>query len=306
MIKTNKGSNIGNLIAWLTLLRKKGDKALFRREVILESAWENIKNQYELRNTQLDLSLIDLIRQLSSQNNDDSGYFIGTTSMARTSNIRNIRANEKYASQLPTKQQQIGVLQENDLTRFIERNQSKFITTIANHITIRKNRKEEGFSLSTDSGISNDLEKAILDVWTENYGKQDMTVQVIPSISSSGADKGNIDHTIQILLSYSSDSGFRTSVPLLSIPLQQKTTGINDPILSILGKVEATELVSTDSMLKAITKYFKKEDGIQFFIINEEIYSARRAWNLLMDTLINLAYSGDIDKIIRAFTKGKK
>ena len=306
MIKTNKGSNIGNLIAWLTLLRKKGDKALFRREVILESAWENIKNQYELRNTQLDLSLIDLIRQLSSQNNDDSGYFIGTTSMARTLNIRNIRANEKYASQLPTKQQQIGVLQENDLTRFIERNQSKFITTIANHITIKKNRKEEGFSLSTDFGISNDLEKAILDVWTENYGKQDMTVQVIPSISSSGADKGNIDHTIQILLSYSSDSGFRTSVPLLSIPLQQKTTGINDPILSILGKVEATELVSTDSMLKAITKYFKKEDGIQFFIINEEIYSARRAWNLLMDTLINLAYSGDIDKIIRAFTKGKK
>ena len=306
MIKTNKGSNIGNLIAWLTLLRKKGDKALFRREVILESTWENIKNQYELRNTQLDLSLIDLIRQLSSQNNDDSGYFIGTTSMARTLNIRNIRANEKYASQLPTKQQQIGVLQENDLTRFIERNQSKFITTIANHITIKKNRKEEGFSLSTDFGISNDLEKAILDVWTENYGKQDMTVQVIPSISSSGADKGNIDHTIQILLSYSSDSGFRTSVPLLSIPLQQKTTGINDPILSILGKVEATELISTDSMLKAITKYFKKEDGIQFFIINEEIYSARRAWNLLMDTLINLAYSGDIDKIIRAFTKGKK
>ena len=306
MIKTNKGSNIGNLIAWLALLKKKGDKALFGREVILESAWENIKNKYELRNTQLDLSLIDLIRQLSSQNNDDSGYFIGTTSMARTLNIRNIRANEKYASQLPTKQQQIGVLQENDLTRFIERNQSKFITTIANHITIRKNRKEEGFSLSTDSGISNDLEKAILDVWTENYGKQDMTVQVIPSINSSGADKGNIDHTIQILLSYSSDSGFRTSVPLLSIPLQQKTTGINDPILSILGKIEATELVSTDSMLKAITKYFKKEDGIQFFIINEEIYSARRAWNLLMDTLINLAHSGDIDKIIRAFTKGKK
>ena len=305
MIKTNKRSNVGNLIAWLALLKKKGDKALFGREVILESAWENIKNQYELRNTQLDLSLIDLIGQLSSQNNDDSGYFIGTTSMTRTLNIRNIRANEKYASQLPTKQQQIGVLQENDLTRFIERNQSKFITTIANHITIRKNRKEEGFSLSTDSGISNDLEKAILDVWTENYGKQDMTVQVIPSINSSGADKGNIDHTIQILLSYSSDSGFRTSVPLLSIPLQQKTTGINDPILSILGKVEATELISTDSALKAITKYFKKEDEIQFFVINEEVYSARQAWNLLVDTLIYLAKSGDIDKLIRAFTKGK-
>ena len=306
MIRPNKESNIGNLIVWLTSLKKKGDKALFKREEILENAWESIKNQYELRNTQLDLSLIDLIRQLSSQNNDDSGYFIGTTSMAGTLNIKNIRANEKYASRLPTKQQQIGVLQENDLTRFIERNQSKFITTIANHITIRKNRKEKGFSLSTDSGISSDLEKAILDVWTESYGKQDMTVQVIPSISSSGADKGNIDHTIQILLSYSSDNGFRTSVPLLSIPLQQKTTGINDPILSILGKVEAAELISTDSMLRAITKYFKREDEIQFFIINEKIYSARQAWNLLMDTLINLAHSGDIDKIIRAFTKGKK
>lgn len=306
MIRPNKESNIGNLIVWLTSLKKKGDKALFKREEILENAWESIKNQYELRNTQLDLSLIDLIRQLSSQNNDDSGYFIGTTSMAGTLNIKNIRANEKYASRLPTKQQQIGVLQENDLTRFIERNQSKFITTIANHITIRKNRKEKGFSLSTDSGISSDLEKAILDVWTENYGKQDMTVQVIPSISSSGADKGNIDHTIQILLSYSSDNGFRTSVPLLSIPLQQKTTGINDPILSILGKVEAAELISADSMLRAITKYFKREDEIQFFIINEKIYPARQAWNLLMDTLINLAHSGDIDKIIRAFTKGKK
>ena len=306
MIRPNKESNIGNLIVWLTSLKKKGDKALFKREEILENAWESIKNQYELRNTQLDLSLIDLIRQLSSQNNDDSGYFIGTTSMAGTLNIKNIRANEKYASRLPTKQQQIGVLQENDLTRFIERNQSKFITTIANHITIRKNRKEKGFSLSTDSGISSDLEKAILDVWTESYGKQDMTVQVIPSISSSGADKGNVDHTIQILLSYSSNNGFRTSVPLLSIPLQQKTTGINDPILSILGKVEAAELISTDSMLRAITKYFKREDEIQFFIINEKIYPARQAWNLLMDTLINLAHSGDIDKIIRAFTKGKK
>lgn len=306
MVRPNKESNIGNLIVWLTSLKKKGDKALFKREEILENAWESIKNQYELRNTQLDLSLIDLIRQLSSQNNDNSGYFIGTTSMAGTLNIKNIRANEKYASRLPTKQQQIGVLQENDLTRFIERNQSKFITTIANHITIRKNRKEKGFSLSTDSGISSDLEKAILDVWTESYGKQDMTVQVIPSISSSGADKGNIDHTIQILLSYSSDNGFRTSVPLLSIPLQQKTTGINNPILSILGKVEAAELISTDSMLRAITKYFKREDEIQFFIINEKIYPARQAWNLLMDTLINLSYSGDIDKIIRAFTKGKK
>lgn len=305
MIRPNKESNIGNLIVWLASLKKKGDKALFKREEILENAWESIKSQYGLRNTQLDLSLIDLIRQLTSQNDDSSGYFIGATSMAGTLNIKNIRANEKYASRLPTKQQQMGVLQENDLTRFIERNQSKFITTIANHITIRKNRKEKGFSLSTDSGISSDLEKAILDVWTESYGKQDMTVQVIPSISSSGSDKGNIDHTIQILLSYSSDSGFRTSVPLLNIPLQQKTTGINDPILSILGKVEATELISADSVLKAITKYFKKEDEIQFFIINEEVYSARRAWNLLVDTLIYLAKSGDIDKLIRAFTKGK-
>lgn len=306
MINTNKSSSMNGLATWLISIRKKGLGPLLEREMLLNQTWETIKGQYELKGTSLDLNLVDLIQQLISPNFNTNNHFIGETSMAGRFNNMNMQKNKQFTSRLQTKWQKEGVIQENDLTQFVERNQGELLTTIANHITIKKGRNTNNFSIGTDSGISKDLGNTLVGMWKEKYGKQDLTVQVIPSISSSGAEGGNIDHTIQILLSYSSSGGFRSSVPLLSVPLQQKTSNIDEPILSVMGKVDKVELNSSDALLKGIAKYFKRKDNIQFFVINNKVYSARQTWELLMDTLIDLAKSGDIDRLIRAFTKGKR